>query len=201
VDRGEVRMKRTAVLLATIVAAPVWVATAPAQGRSEEAHHHVIICHRTGSDSNPYVVINIPWTAWSEAHDPASSHAHPPLNGRVDIMLEDPAPGQGTKDGFTAEDCVAGGGTTGGTTTGGTTTGGTTSGGTSTGGTTTGGTSTGGGAVSAGTTGGTTGGVSAAETGGELPFTGLPVWKPLLAGLGLLGFGYLLLRRKARTGA
>src|SRR4249919_2495415 len=53
----------------------------------------------------------------------------------------------------------------------------TTTGGTTTGGTTTGGT-TGSGGVIGSTTGGTTGGT--AETGGELPFTGLPVWIPVL---------------------
>jgi hypothetical protein len=86
--------------------------------------------------------------------------------------------------------CVSGGGT--GTTgaTGTTGTSGTT-------GTT--GTTGGGGGVSPGGTGGTTGGT--APIGGNLPFTGLPVWLPLLAGLGLVGAGYLLLRRKARGAA
>jgi hypothetical protein len=90
------------------------------------------------------------------------------------------------------------GGTTTGTTTGGTTTG-TTTGGTTTG-TTTGGTTTGTGGVSGagtgGTTGGTTGGVAGAQAGGELPFTGLPVWIPLLVAGALLSGGALLLRRK-----
>jgi hypothetical protein len=78
-------------------------------GSSGAAHHHVIVCHRTGSGSNPYVVINIPWTAWNSAHDPGSSHAHPPLDGRVDSLLADPASRPGAKDGFTADDCVAAG--------------------------------------------------------------------------------------------
>jgi nucleoid-associated protein YgaU len=81
-------------------------ATTASQGRSAEAHHHVIICHRTGSDSNPYVVINIPWTAWSEAHSPDTG-SHPDLNGRHDIMLKDPASRPGSKDGFTKSDCRA----------------------------------------------------------------------------------------------
>jgi hypothetical protein len=81
------------------------------------------------------------------------------------------------------------GGTTTGTTTGGTTTG-TTTGGTTTG---TGGVS---GAGTGGTTGGTTGGVAGAQAGGELPFTGLPVWIPLLVAGALLSGGALLLRRK-----
>jgi hypothetical protein len=78
-----------------------------AGGRSNDAHHHVIVCHRTGSASNPYVVLNIPWTAWSEAHNPGSEHAHPPLDGRADILLQDPASRPGAKDGLTAADCVA----------------------------------------------------------------------------------------------
>ena len=77
-------------------------------GRSDEAHHHVIICHRTGSASNPYVVINIAFTAWTEAHSPATG-SHPALDGRTDILLKDPASGPGSKDGFTKAAC---GGTT-----------------------------------------------------------------------------------------
>jgi hypothetical protein len=96
-------------------------------------------------------------------------------------------------------------GTTGGTDTGGTdtttggtdtTTGGTdtTTGGTdtTTGGTTT--TTTGG--VSGGTTGGTTGGTAATPTGGNLPFTGLPVWVPLLAAAAMFASGIFLVRRR-----
>jgi hypothetical protein len=92
--------------------------------------------------------------------------------------------------------------TTGGATTGGTTTGGTTTGGTATGGTTVGETTGTGGVsseTSGGTTGGTTGGTSSA--GGNLPFTGLPIWLPVLAGGLLIGVGYRLLKRRARSGA
>jgi hypothetical protein len=139
-------MQRTVILLASIAAALVWSGSALTQGRSEDAHHHVVICHRTGSESNPYVVINVPWTAWTEAHSPGASPAHPTLNGRDDIMLEDPASAPGTKDGFTADDCVTVSSTTGGTTTGTTGTTGTTTGttGTTTTTGTTGGTQTGG---------------------------------------------------------
>jgi hypothetical protein len=72
--------------------------------KSNDAHHHVIVCHRTGSDSNPYVVINIPWTAWSEAHSPETG-SHPTLNGRDDILLKNPASRPGSKDGFMKGDC------------------------------------------------------------------------------------------------
>ena len=60
--------------------------------------------------------------------------------------------------------------------------------------TTAGGPTSGSGGVSGGTTGGTTGGT--APTGGELPFTGLPIWVPLLAAAGLLASGIMLIRRR-----
>jgi hypothetical protein len=61
-----------------------------ARGNSSVAHVHVIICHRTGSRSNPYVVINISKSAWLEGHT-----THPPLNGHSDILLkEGAAPGE-----------------------------------------------------------------------------------------------------------
>jgi hypothetical protein len=102
------------------------------------------------------------------------------------------------------------GGTTGGDTTGGDTTGGETTSGDTTGGGTTGGGSTGGGAggntTGGGTTGGgslasTTGGSGGAEASGELPFTGLPVWIPILLAGTLLASGAFLLRRKGGEGA
>jgi hypothetical protein len=108
----------------------------------------------------------------------------------------------GTTTGTTTGDTTTGGTTTGGTTTGGTTTGGTTTGSTTTGGTTVGETTGTGGVsseTSGGTTGGTTGGTSSA--GGDLPFTGLPIWLPVLAGGLLIGVGYRLLKRRARSGA
>ena len=93
------------------------------QGQSALAHHHVIVCHRTGSESNPYVVINIPMTAWTHAHSDTTG-AHPDLNGRHDILLKDPASRPGSKDGFSKSGCDAraGGTTTTATTTGTTTT-------------------------------------------------------------------------------
>jgi hypothetical protein len=107
----------------------------------------------------------------------------------------------GTTDGGTTDGGTTDGGTTdGGTTDGGTTGGGTTDGGTTGGGTTDGGT-TGGGTTGGGTTGGggnlgsTTGGSPGAETGGELPFTGLPIWIPILLAGALLAGGGMLLRR------
>jgi hypothetical protein len=84
--------------------------------------------------------------------------------------------------------------TTGGTDSG--TDSGTTTSGETTGGGTTGGGTTGSGGVIGATTGGTTGGSPGAETSGELPFTGLPVWIPVLLAFALLVSGGFLLRRK-----
>jgi len=59
--------------------------TATSPGKSDDAQHHVIICHRTGSATNPYVVINVSIRAWLHGH-----RTHPALDGRNDILLEDP---------------------------------------------------------------------------------------------------------------
>jgi hypothetical protein len=121
-----------------------------------------------------------------------------------DFTFDEETCGGDTTGGDTGGDTTGGdttgGDTTGGDTggdTGGTTGGGTTGGGTTGGGTTgTGGVSPGGGGATGGATGGTTGGGPGTQTGGELPFTGLPVWIPLLAAAALLSGGALLLRRK-----
>jgi hypothetical protein len=61
-----------------------------AHGNSAVAHTHVIICHRTGSRSNPYVVINISMSAWLHGHA-----THPARNGHNDILLKQgTAPGE-----------------------------------------------------------------------------------------------------------
>jgi hypothetical protein len=52
------------------------------------------------------------------------------------------------------------------------------------------------GATTGGTTGGSTGGTAATPSGGNLPFTGLPVWMPLLAAAAMLGSGIFLVRRR-----
>ncbi|HEX4931300.1 MAG TPA: hypothetical protein VFV62_11375 [Gaiellaceae bacterium] len=83
---------------------PAKPSATPSKGQSANAHHHVIVCHRTGSLSNPYVVINIPYTAWLHAHSD-STGSHPDLNGNHDIMLKDPASRPGSKDGFTKAAC------------------------------------------------------------------------------------------------
>jgi hypothetical protein len=69
---------------------PAKAAEPASPGKSAEAQHHVIICHRTGSTKNPYVVINVSVRAWLHGHQ-----THPALNGHVDQLLKDPArPGE-----------------------------------------------------------------------------------------------------------
>jgi hypothetical protein len=185
-----------------------------AGGRSAEAHHHVIVCHRTGSASNPYVVINIPLTAWHEGHS-----KHPAIDGRSDILLKDPASRPGSKDGFTKSACAAETTAAPAAATGTTTAAHTTSTTTTTTSTTT--TTTGSAAgTGPGASGGATGGVAGAVASigkpvggvlgataqlgavaakGRLPFTGLPLWAVALAGLGLITLGALLRRRERAT--
>jgi hypothetical protein len=68
---------------------PAFAAT-KGKGHAKTAHHKVIICHRTGSATNPYVVINVSINAWLNGHT-----KHPALDGRSDILLKDPAaPGE-----------------------------------------------------------------------------------------------------------
>jgi LPXTG-motif cell wall-anchored protein len=44
------------------------------------------------------------------------------------------------------------------------------------------------------------GAVARTATHGQLPFTGLPVWAPILAGLVLIGLGLALRRRSRPSG-
>ena len=59
-------------------------------GQPPECKKKVKICHRTGSNKNPYVLITVNRKAL-KAH-----RNHPPKNGRRDII---PAPAQGCPDG------------------------------------------------------------------------------------------------------
>jgi hypothetical protein len=172
--------------------------TAPAKGRGHEktAQHKVIICHRTGSSTNPYVVINISINAWQHGHT-----THPALDGRSDILLQDPArPGEK----LDASQCPGAGqqqgqqqGSAG------------TSGGDQAGHVANAKPRTGGGGVlgatatkrsnarprsgSAGA--GVLGAFSSRVTRGQLPFTGVPLWPAALIAAALMAAGFLVRRR------
>jgi hypothetical protein len=171
--------------------------TAPAKGRGHEktAQHKVIICHRTGSATNPYVVINISINAWQHGHT-----THPALDGRSDILLQDPArPGEkldasqcpqqeesaGTSSGVggnqqltaghvaNAKPRTAAGGVLGATATTGSNA-----------------------RPRSGTAGaGVLGAFSTRVTRGQLPFTGLPLWPAALIAAALMAAGLLARRR------
>ena len=91
---------------ATKVIVPQKPAFAASKGRGHEktAQHKVIICHRTGSATNPYVAINVSINAWLNGHS-----KHPALDGRSDILLQDPAsPGEKPDPALVAELCGGG---------------------------------------------------------------------------------------------
>ena len=63
--------------------------TASAQVVKHPGHEAVTICHRTGSASNPYVVITTDDAAIVEAHiGSAENPPHPPKSGREDFIIE-----------------------------------------------------------------------------------------------------------------
>jgi hypothetical protein len=159
------------------------VKRAESRGKSAEAQHHVILCHRTGSDTNPYVVINVSVRAWEHGHT-----THPEQGGRHDILLRNPA-GPGEKMAESHCQSTAGSrppretpGQPGGVDPGGETGGG-------------GGPTTSGNAAQVPP--GRVLGAEAAAPAGSLPFTGMPVWIVFLAGVGLLTAG-LVARHAAR---
>jgi hypothetical protein len=185
---------------ATKVIVPPKPVFAASKGRGHEktAQHKVIICHRTGSATNPYVAINISINAWLNGHS-----KHPALDGRDDILLQDPAsPGEKPDPALVAAMCggsqqaatqqaaapaqlataapaksrlqiVAAAGVKG--------------------------ASASKPAASQPKGGaGVLGAISTPVRSGELPFTGLPLWIAALAAFAL-GVGGLALRRHART--
>jgi hypothetical protein len=79
-------------------------AASKGRGHEKTAQHKVIICHRTGSSTNPYVAINISINAWLNGHS-----KHPALDGRNDILLQDPAsPGEKPDPALVASMCGGG---------------------------------------------------------------------------------------------
>jgi hypothetical protein len=174
--------------------------TAPGKGRGHEktAQHKVIICHRTGSSTNPYVVINISINAWQHGHT-----THPALDGRDDVLLQDPArpgekldasqcPGAGQQQGSagtsggvggdqqltaghvaSAKPRTGAGGVLGATAT-----------------------TRSNARPRSGTAGaGVLGAFSSRVTRGQLPFTGLPLWPAALIAAALMAAGFLVRRR------
>ena len=80
--------------LAALVAAGALVAVPALYAASNDPipktsgdHIAYTFCHRTGSESNPFVVITTDDAAWAEAHMPGTDPAHPPLNGNDDIFI------------------------------------------------------------------------------------------------------------------
>jgi hypothetical protein len=70
------------------------------QVEKHPGHEPVTICHRTGSDSNPYVVITTDDAAIVEAHIGSEGNPpHPPKDGRADFII---------RLGGTEDDCKKG---------------------------------------------------------------------------------------------
>jgi hypothetical protein len=189
-------MRRFAVIWGAIVPLVLLGATAAlAQGNSINQGRHTI-CHATGSESNPFVVITPAKAGVYNGHLATSSGGQAGADHQLAEDIIPPFQYDANRDG-TAEtysqnwdaegqaifnagcEESEGGGGGGGTTTGGTTTGGTTGGG-------------GAGAGGGGSLGEAAGGAGAGA--GALPFTGLSVWIVLLVGFSLIGGGFALLR-------
>ena len=194
-------MRRFVVILGAIVPLVLLGATsALAQGNSINQGRHTI-CHATGSETNPFVVITPAKAGVFNGHLATSSGGQAGADHQLAEDIIPPFQYDANRDGtaetysqnwdaegqaiFDAGCELAGGGGGGGTTTGGTT------GGTTTGGTTGGGGAGAGGGGGSGSLGEAAGGAGA----GTLPFTGLSVWIVLLAGFSLIGGGFALLRR------
>jgi hypothetical protein len=164
-------------------------AASKGKGHEKTAHHKVIICHRTGSATNPYVVINVSINGWLNGHT-----KHPAIDGRSDILLKDPAaPGEKLPESMCPQPpapaaaaapaaqprtatpvaarptLISAGAVKGATST----------------------------LPRPARTGGVLGAMSAPVIRAQLPFTGLALWPVLLAGIALLSAGAALRRRSA----
>ena len=82
------KVKRTAIgSFAVFVMAISFVVIPSALAAKEPGHTAYTFCHRTGSATNPYVVITTDDAAWAEAHMDGSDPAHPVLDGRDDVFI------------------------------------------------------------------------------------------------------------------
>ncbi len=82
------------VTLATLVATGALVVVpalnaAPNDPAPKTSGEHIAytFCHRTGSESNPFVAVTSDDAAWAEAHRAGTNPAHPPLNGNDDRLI------------------------------------------------------------------------------------------------------------------
>ena len=73
--------------ISLVVVPAVYAAPNDPDPKTSGEHIAYTFCHRTGSESNPFVVITTDDAAWAEAHMPGTDPAHPPLNGNDDIFI------------------------------------------------------------------------------------------------------------------
>ena len=84
-------MHRTKKITVVATAATLLMAAGVSSALADHRPGHagkVTICHRTGSETNPYVMIRISENALPAHIDDESHRAHPPKNGRVDFIAE-----------------------------------------------------------------------------------------------------------------
>jgi hypothetical protein len=195
-----------------------WDGNGVAQGETCTEGAHWILSPGDGIASATLTVEGVSYAMEKHGQPDGNGSLTAVSTGPVDLNTDASAAWDGPDGAFLkVSDCFGSSSTTGGTTTGTTGTTGETTGTTgettgttgettgttgettgttgTTGGGTTGATS-GSGGISGSTTGGTTGGTAATPTGGNLPFTGLPVWIPLLAAAAMLASGIFLVQRK-----
>jgi hypothetical protein len=67
-----------------MVVPPVIAAPDDPAPKTSGEHITYVYCHRTGSASNPFVVIGTDDAAWAEAHITGVDPAHPPQGNPVD---------------------------------------------------------------------------------------------------------------------
>ena len=86
VKRAVISMFAVLVAAVSFVVVPAAVAD-PVPTVKGPDHNAVTFCHRTGSLSNPWVIITTDEAAWLEAHQPGSEPGHPPKNYNDDVLI------------------------------------------------------------------------------------------------------------------